>query len=536
MLAERRRDVRHGIQRHAYASIEGVEALILDANERGLALSSNARVPVPAWMKVKLELVDGGRCVVTTAARVAWSDACGRFGVEFLDISPESRGDLQQWLRLSSQPQARAEGSSAVKPQLCEDVSAAESSSDALFTSAAERAILLTRAHGAAIALDDGHGLGCRAAAGEIAPLVGSRIDSQSGLTGACLRSGQVMRCNSTDSDPLVNRESCRSLGISSIIAAPIVHAGCVVGLIEVFSRRSHAFDNSDCYALERLAEAVAESAAVRASLMRSETARTPEIALHAAEVELGRSATPGDTAPPSLSREAGATAAGDDSSALAGLLLSAGYEFSMTEKLMLHKRAILWSVAGVLVALSLWFSFENPTQWGSNGPLGTAANLQIAGRDGRSPTPNVSSWASTFAISVKHDSLEDVRQRAQSGDPNAQFELGAAYARGQGSAESYTEAVKWLTRSADQGNVTAAAALGAFYWDGRGVTQDNVDAYVWSAIAEAEGDEASSYRVTILQSRLSPVELAEAKRRATTWFRLHSKQISLKHGAPTYH
>jgi len=486
-------------------------------------------------MKVKLELVDGGRCVVTTAARVAWSDACGRFGVEFLDISPESRGDLQQWLRLSSQPQARAEGPSAVKPQLCEDVSAAETSSDALFASAAERAILLTRADGAAIALDDNGGLRCRAAVGEIAPLVCSRIDSQSGLTGACLRSGQVMRCNSTDSDPLVNRESCHSLGISSIIAAPIVHAGCVVGLIEVFSRRSHAFDNGDCYALERLAEAVAESAAVRASLMRSETARTSEIALHAAEAELRRSAIPADTAPPSLSREAGATAAGDDASPLAGLLLSAGYEFSMAEKLMLHKRAIFWSVAGVLVALSLWFSFENRTQWGSNGPLPTAANLQIAGRNGRSPTPNVPSRASTSTISTKHDSLEDVRQRAQSGDLNAQFELGAAYARGQGSAESYTEAVKWLTRSADQGNVTATAALGAFYWAGRGVTQDYVDAYVWSSIAEAEGDEASSYRVKILQTRMPPTELDEARRRAAAWLHTHGKQIGVKRGAPTY-
>lgn len=343
------------------------------------------------------------------------------------------------------------------------------------------------------------------------------------------------MRCNSTDSDPLVNRESCRSLGISSIIAAPIVRAGCVVGLIEVFSRRSHAFDNSDCYALERLAKAVAESAAVRASVMHSETAHTPEI-VHAAEWELGRSAIPADTAPPSLSREAGATAAGDDGSPLAGLPLSAGYEFSMAEKLMLHKRAILWSVAGVLVALGLWFSFENPTQWGGNGHLPTAANLQITGRDGRSATSNVPSWASTSAISVKHDSLEDVRKRAQSGEPNAQFELGAAYARGQGSAESYTEAVKWLTRSADQGNVTAAAALGAFYWAGRGVTQDYVDAYVWSSVAELEGDEASSYRITILQSRMSPAELVEAKRRATTWFRLHRKQISLRRGAPTYH
>jgi TPR repeat protein len=88
---------------------------------------------------------------------------------------------------------------------------------------------------------------------------------------------------------------------------------------------------------------------------------------------------------------------------------------------------------------------------------------------------------------------------------------------------------MKWLTRSADHGNVTAAATLGAFYWAGRGVAQHYVDAYMWSAIATAEGDEASSYRLAILQSRLSPAELTEAKERAAGWLRTHTSQISAK-------
>jgi hypothetical protein len=54
----------------------------------------------------------------------------------------------------------------------------------------------------------------------------------------------------------------------------------------------------------------------------------------------------------------------------------------------------------------------------------------------------------------------------------------------------------------------------------------------MWSAIAEAKGDEASSYRATILQSRMSPGELAEAKRRAAAWLHAHSKQLAVKHGA----
>ncbi len=533
MLAERRRDARHRIQREACASIEGVEVLILDANERGLALSSNAPVPVPTWMKVKLELIDGGKCVVTTVARVAWSDASGRCGVEFLDLSRESRGKLQVWLK----SQDRAENERAVET-VYEDATTADKRINTLLASAVERAVLLTSADGAAIALDDGGGLACRATAGEIIALVGSRIDSQSGLTGACLRSGRVTRCDSTDSDPLVNRESCRSMGISSIIAAPIVHAGCIIGLIEVFSRRSHAFDNSDCYALERLAETVADSAAMRASLDQHgtvcfNTTQTPEIALHAAEAGQAQSAASISAAPPSLSREAPATILGDASSQLAILRLPAGYEFSLTEKLNLHKRVLLWSVAAIVLGFGLWLSLGNPWRRRSNSPLAT--NPQFLGR-AQTLTPSTPRGTSATVISMTRDSLEEVRQRAERGDANAQLQLGAAYASGKDNLQNYSEAVKWLTRSAEQGNVTAATSLGAFYWAVRGVTQGYVDAYVWSAIAEVEGDEASSYRVRILQSRLSPGELAEAKRRATTWFHLHSKQISLKHGAATYH
>ena len=366
--------------------------------------------------------------------------------------------------------------------------------------------------------------------------LVGSRIDSQSGLTGACLRSGRVTRCDSTDSDPLVNRESCRSMGISSIIAAPIVYACCIIGLIEVFSRRSHAFDNSDCYALGRLAETVADSAAVRASLDQHsgtvcfKTTQTPKIALHAAEAGQARSAASISAAPPSLSREAPATILGDASSQLGILRLPAGYEFSLTEKVTLHKRELLWSVAAIVLAFGLWLSLGNPWWRRNNSPLAT--NPQFLGR-AQTPTPSTPRSTSATVISMTRDSLEEVRQGAERGDANAELQLGAAYASGKDNLQNYTEAVKWLTISAEQGNVTAATSLGAFYWAGRGVTQGYVDAYVWSAIAEAEGDEASSYRVTILKSRLSPGELAEAKHRATIWFRLHSKQISVKHSAP---
>src|SRR5579864_3795 len=517
MLAERRRDVRHKIQRPAYASIaEGSRGLILDANERGIALQSDSPVPRCARVSVRLDLTESINCIVT-GGRVAWSDAQGRVGIEFLGISTECLGQLQHWLK----SQSPAENGVAETAQ--RQATSAESSVDDLLASAIERAILLTRAHGAAIALHDRSGFVCRAVAGEITPLAGSQVDAQSGLTGACLRSGRLIRCNNADSDPLVDRESCRSLGISSIIAAPIVNASRVIGLIEVFSRRSEAFDTSDCFAIERLAGALADSA-MRASLdhsreLCSETAETPDVAFRAAEAE----PTPVDPAPPLLSRETLAILAADESSQLAILRLPASYELSLIEKLTLHKRVLLWSVAAIVLAFGLWLSFRNQWRWRSH-PT-PAENLQFSGRAQTSLAPSTRRGSRTSIISMTRDQLEEVRQQAERGDANAQLELGAAYASGKDDVQNYPEAVKWLTRSAEQGNATAATSLGAFYWAGRGVTQDYVQAYMWSAIAQAEGDEASSYRVTILKSRMSPVELTEARHRTAAWLRTHSKR-----------
>ena len=156
---------------------------------------------------------------------------------------------------------------------------------------------------------------------------------------------------------------------------------------------------------------------------------------------------------------------------------------------------------------------------------------MRVADQD--QTTPKASKPRGVSAASANW--LEQVRELAEHGDPIAELKLGAAYAAGQDNVQNYSEAVKWLTRSADQGNVTAAAALGAFYWAGRGVTPGYVDAYMWSAIAEAQGDEASRYRTTILRSRMSPVELDEARRRAAAWLRTHSKQIALKRDATTH-
>lgn len=63
----------------------------------------------------------------------------------------------------------------------------------------------------------------------------------------------------------------------------------------------------------------------------------------------------------------------------------------------------------------------------------------------------------------------EDLVKRAQSGDANAQFELGRAYEDGKGFPQDDDSAAVWLRKAAEQGNAKAQSSLGALYSVGRG-------------------------------------------------------------------
>src|SRR5437660_5087125 len=130
---------------------------------------------------------------------------------------------------------------------------------DAALQLLAERAHYITGASGAAIALRRGehNDMLCRASAGSNAPELGSLLSAESGLSGESVRTRQPLRCDDAESDPRVNRQSCRELGIASVVVMPIVSEDQVLGVFELFSGRAKAFDERDLSALQRLGEMV---------------------------------------------------------------------------------------------------------------------------------------------------------------------------------------------------------------------------------------------------------------------------------------
>jgi len=117
----------------------------------------------------------------------------------------------------------------------------------------AERAQSLTGATGAAIALRAGNEIVCRARTGRTAPDLGVHLQTDSGLSAECVRTGEILLCHDAESNPRVDLASCRRLGARSILVAPLRHYRRTVGLFEVLSSAPYAFDHRDVVTMQLL-------------------------------------------------------------------------------------------------------------------------------------------------------------------------------------------------------------------------------------------------------------------------------------------
>ena len=295
MFPERRTCLRHKVNGPVFASFDGVTGgMILDLSEQGLAMQTVSPVEADREFNFRLDLPNSDTQLETTGY-IAWADALGRAGVRFSELPEEARQRLDQWLAANDEAPSRkapkltvdrvlgpARASmSAGKPRSIslesdpEDDLLIERRENQPANSAtiqyefhslgpdmntalrviSERARTLLRGTGAAIALIDRGPMMCRASVGSGGPPLGTHVDINSGFSGECIRAGRALRCDDTETDSRVAAEICRRLGIRSIAAAPICYERDVVGLVEVFSSNTFAFDEGDLAVLERLAQ-----------------------------------------------------------------------------------------------------------------------------------------------------------------------------------------------------------------------------------------------------------------------------------------
>ena len=87
-----------------------------------------------------------------------------------------------------------------------------------------------------------------------------------------------------------------------------------------------------------------------------------------------------------------------------------------------------------------------------------------------------------------QENDVEAGRQTAEQGNAEAQFNLAAMYAAGEGIQQDEAEAVRWYRLAAEQGHADAQASLGGMYLEGRGVPQDDAEAVRWIRLAAERG------------------------------------------------
>jgi hypothetical protein len=131
---------------------------------------------------------------------------------------------------------------------------------DRILDDIAARALQATGATGVAIGLGRVGAMICRATAGLPLREVGGKINSESGIGAAAIRLQMSQWCSDTESDPRVDVEVCRQLGVRSIIVVPVRARDAVVGIFTIFSANPDAFSLRDLMAVKDLAHQTTEA------------------------------------------------------------------------------------------------------------------------------------------------------------------------------------------------------------------------------------------------------------------------------------
>ncbi len=152
----------------------------------------------------------------------------------------------------------------------------------------AQEAARATGASGVAIAIGNAKAMCCCASVGE-APPVGVLAGPDSGLSGLCMRTSELVQCDDTATDSRVDPSAGQRL--RSVLIVPILSGGRLQGMLQAVSSRPHAFNNEQrellCRMAERIATVLGDSAlenippqAPQSSATKASAAPKPNIAV----------------------------------------------------------------------------------------------------------------------------------------------------------------------------------------------------------------------------------------------------------------
>jgi diguanylate cyclase (GGDEF)-like protein len=116
----------------------------------------------------------------------------------------------------------------------------------------------MTGAGGAILELAEGEEMVYRASTGIASSLLGLRLARASSLSGLCVQTGQVLRCDDSETDPRVDRMACRKVGLRSMVVAPLSHKETTIGVLKLASPEPGFFTCEHIGILKLVSEVIA--------------------------------------------------------------------------------------------------------------------------------------------------------------------------------------------------------------------------------------------------------------------------------------
>jgi hypothetical protein len=178
-------------------------------------------------------------------------------------------------------------------------------------------------------------------------------------------------------------------------------------------------------------------------------------------------------------------------------------------------KPLLLLAGVGALIGITAWLALDQnavpATQVPTSLPHSRAAQgdaeaqLQLGARyaEGDGVIQNDKEAARWFALAAKQGLAE------------AQYQYGLALLRGRGVVQDYHAAFSWIEKPALRGYAKAQYSLGELYRYGTGTAIDKARAYLWFNLAAAQGVEAAAKARDSLVWQLKPGQIAAMQEEA---------------------
>lgn len=107
----------------------------------------------------------------------------------------------------------------------------------------------------------------------------------------------------------------------------------------------------------------------------------------------------------------------------------------------------------------------------------------------------------------------------AEQENPNAQYNIAVMYLSGIGVIKDPQQAINWFLRAADNGDPPSQFTLGVALFNGQlGVPQNTAEAYKWFTLAGAAGHQAAAANAVLVQEMLPAVDIMAMQEAARLW------------------